>query len=782
MLKRPEFLAQLKEKILLLDGGYGTRFFEMGHGGMPSEVLNIKHPESVLLLHREYVEAGADILLANTFGGNRLKLVESGLEGQIAELNAEGIRLARLAAQSASDKKVLVFGDLSSTGCLPAPSGNGSFFECRDAFKEQAIILAEAGCDGLIVETMTDIKELKAAVIGIREALPDIPLIAHMAFAEDGTSLTGASVEVFAAVMEDLEVDVLGMNCLVGPDKMLAPLRRLAARTSKPLSAEPNAGDPHFDGKKTSYEMDALAFSLFAEEFQELGVSIFGGCCGTTPEHMRSVAAVLKGAKPHPRNVPKRQTLASRTGFYDVGAFTVIGERINPTGRPQLKETQRNRDWSVTLDEAQAQVREGSDVLDVNFGVEKFFDADGIASAFIELDKACGTPLSLDIQTIEFLERALCEYPGRPLVNSSACDVESIQKKIPLLKKYGGMLVLLAMDKDIAMTVEERMSVVHNALQTINAEGIETDRVFVDPLALSIGARNDPKITLGVIEQCRKEGIKTVVGLSNLSHGIPNRSGVNAAFLSRAVDRGLSAAIMNSGDAVCMPVLWGAKLLETGELEQRMEGSRLSPLVEALLGGKGSLVKQMVQDKISEGVPALEVSQVFLGGAMEEIGDLYEAKKIFLPHILFAAETAFPIFDELNALIGTASASRGKIVIATVEGDIHDIGKNIVGTILRAGGFEVIDLGKNVPAAVILDEAEKCNADIIGLSAMMTTTVGRIAEVMELMQQRGLCIPIISGGASMNAELAQLFGVVYAENASESLALCKAKMDTGAGN
>ena len=779
-MRRSEFLSRLKKKILLLDGGYGTRFFEMGYGGMPSESLNIKHPESVLLLHREYVEAGAGILLANTFGGNRLKLTESNLQDRIAEINTEGIRLARRAAQSASDRDVLVFGNLSSTGCLPSPSGDGSFFQCRDAFAEQAAILAEAGCDGLIVETMTDIKELKAAVIGIREVLPEMPLIAHMAFAEDGTSLTGASVEIFAAVMDDLDVDVLGMNCLVGPDKMLAPFRRLASRTNKPLSAEPNAGDPHFDGKETRYEMDALAFSLFAEEFQELGVSIFGGCCGTTPEHIRSVGAVLRKAKAHPRSVEKRQTLASRTTFYDVGAFTVIGERINPTGRPLLKESQRHCDWSVMLEEADAQSREGADILDVNFGVEKFFDADGIARAFIELDKACGMPLSLDIQTVDFLERALCEYPGRALINSSACDTDSLRAKIPLLKKYGGMLVLLAMDKDIAMTAEGRMEDVRRAVKIIEAEGIGSDRVFVDPLTLSIGARNDPEVTLAVIEQCRQEGIKTVVGLSNLSHGIPNRSGVNAAFLSRAIDRGLSAAIMNTGDAVTMPVLWGAKLLETGELEQRVEGSRLSPLVEALLGGKGSSVKQMVQSKLSEGVSPLEVSQVFLGGAMEEIGNLYEAKKIFLPHILFAAETAFPVFDGLNALIGTAHASRGKILIATVEGDIHDIGKNIVGTLLRAGGFEVVDLGKNVPAAVILSEAEKCAANMIGLSAMMTTTVGRIAEVVELMKQRGVNLPIVTGGASMNEELAGLFEVTYARNASDALTLCKSKIGTEA--
>lgn len=770
---RITFRDALKKKIHLLDGGYGTSFFEMGLSGMPSEALNLSHRESVLRLQSEYVKAGSDILIANTFGGNRLKLAESGLDGRIAEINHEGVKIAREAASTAIGRTVFVFGNISSTGALPSPSGNGTFNLCKDVFAEQSRYLAEAGCDGIIVETITDIKEMRAAVIGIRESLPDIPLIVQMAFDEDGTSLTGASVEVFAAVMGDLDVDVVGMNCQVGPDRMLTPFKRLAVRTNLLLSAEPNAGDPHFDGKRTCYEMDALSFSLFAEEFQELGVNIFGGCCGTTPEHIRSISAILHSTIPHPRNPIMTEVLASRTKFLDVGRFTVIGERINPTGRPELKESQRRLDWSVTVNEAHAQTQEGADVLDVNFGVERFFKEDDIASAFIELDRSCGTPLSLDIQTVEFLERALAEYPGRALVNSSAADEDSLSIKLPLLKKYGGMLVLLAMDKDIAMNIDERIRVIENAMVLADSHGISSSRIFVDPLALSIGAGNDPLLTLSVIEECEKRDIKTVIGLSNLSHGIPNRSGVNAAFLSRAMERGLRAAIMNSGDTVCMPVLWGAKLIETGKIEQKTETESLPPLVDALLSGKLGLVREMVQTQLDAGVTPIEVSQSYLGGAMEIVGGLYEEKKIFLPHILYAAETAFPVFEDLNKIIGTSSSTREKILIATVEGDIHDIGKNIVSTILRAGGYEVIDLGKNIPADFIVEKAEEFGVSLIGLSAMMTTTVSRIGEVSKLLEERGKRIPIISGGASMNEELSQLFAVHYAGNASDALSVTK---------
>jgi 5-methyltetrahydrofolate--homocysteine methyltransferase len=623
---------------------------------------------------------------------------------------------------------------------------------------------------------MTDIKELKAAVIAIREVSDETPLIAQMSFDADGSTLTGASLEVFASVMGDLDVDVLGMNCLVGPADTLSNLRRLAAHTDCPLSVEPNAGDPVFDGKNTVYETDAAAFSLYTEEFVEAGASIIGGCCGTTPDYIKAMAAMLRGVVPagaRPRQATRRDMVASRTTVFDLGGFCVIGERVNPTGRKHLQESMRSGDWGPMLDEVASQTREGANVLDVNFGVERFFTEESVAEAVIAIDRASSQPVSLDIQSLDLLERALAEYPGRPIVNSSACDETSLSRKLPLLKKYGGVMILLAMDTEIFDDPKERFAAVERALEYAKHMGFSQDRFIIDPLVMSIGAGCDHRVTLETLRLCAEGGLRTVVGLSNLSHGMPNRPGINAAFLSQAVEIGLSSAIMNSGDGVMMEVFYGALLLKTGRIEDKLSETVLDPMVEALLSGRSKAVEAMVDEKLSSGAPPLDVSQNFLGGAMEKIGSLYESKKIFLPHILFAAETAFPIFDRLNGMMKGVGASRGRVLVATVEGDIHDIGKNIVATVLRAGGFDVIDIGKNVDADEIVKSAKEHVPDVVGLSAMMTTTVGRVSDVALALKKAGVGAHVISGGASMSAELAELFGVRYAADSSAALSLCK---------
>ncbi len=778
-MKRSDFRDLLSRRVLLFDGGYGTSFFARGFADGPAERLNLEHPEVVETLQREYVDAGADILLTNTFGGNRAKLAECGLEARIAEVNAGGVAIARRAAVSTGDRNVLVFGDISSTGRFPVPSGEGSFDACARIFAEQAALLAEAGCDGLIVETMTDIKELKSAVVGIRECLPNIPLVAQMAFDVTGATLTGATVEVFAALLGDLDVDVLGMNCLIGPEPMLPVFRRLAAASGCLLSVEPNAGDPRFDGTRTHYEMDPLAFSLFAESFVDAGASIVGGCCGTTPEHIRAMRALIRDARPRARIVRRSQILTSRTMCFDVSTsdFMRVGERINPAGRPALKERILARDWSALVEEAASQVQEGADVLDVNFGVEKLLDERAIAEGILELDRAGCAPLSLDIQTLPFLERALREYPGRPLVNSSAADRASLAPKLALLKKYGGMMILLAMGESIPVTAVERMELVRSAVAIAEREyGVSRDRLIVDPLVMAVGAGNDPRVALDVIAACREEGLRTCVGLSNVSYGMPDRGGINAAYLAQCVERGLGAAILNPGDALVTESLRGALILRTGKLEgaaATRAKEHENPLVAALLAGKSVGARKILQSALDAGTPPLEASQCLLGAAMEEIGALYEAKAIFLPHLLFAAQTAFGLFDWLNDLCPAQSASKGLVLVATVQGDIHDIGKNIIATVLRAGGYEIVDLGKDVGADAIVERARALAPGVVALSAMMTTTVGRVGELASRFKEEGIACPIIAGGASMSEELARLWGVHYGGNGSEGLALCR---------
>jgi 5-methyltetrahydrofolate--homocysteine methyltransferase len=577
MITRAEFKQMLTERTLLLDGGYGTSFLEMGLGEVPPEALNIDHPKKVEGMHSAYTDAGADILITNTFGANRIKLRENSLEKKIEEINFSAVEIARRAAKS-SRRRVLIFGDMSSTGNLPRPSGEGSWSECLKAFEEQAHLLLDAGVDGLIVETMTDIKELKAAVTAIRRISSKTPLIAHMAFDASGASLTGTPVEVYAAVMNDLDVDVLGMNCLLGPQDMIPNIRRLASATDRFLSAEPSAGTPFFNGKRTLYRADPLEFSLFAEELVEAGASIIGGCCGVTPDHIRAISAILKGVAPasrRARDFKPSAVLASRTAVIDAGeGFCVIGERISTTVGKRLRDSIKDGDWSVMTDFAAAQAIEGAHALDISFSAEpaenaedaeKFFTADNISDDVVSLDRAASLPLSLDIQSADLMECAMTEYPGRALINSCTCDEGALSVKLPLLKKYGGVMILLAMDSKIQEDATERVSAVERALEYASGLGLGEDRFIIDPLVTPYGAGCGHKVTLDTIELCARRGLRTTIRLSNLSRGMPgmpNRSGINAAFLARAIELGLNSAILNTEDGVVMQTLSGALLLK----------------------------------------------------------------------------------------------------------------------------------------------------------------------------------------------------------------------------
>jgi 5-methyltetrahydrofolate--homocysteine methyltransferase len=777
-MERGTFVELLRKRVFILDGAYGTLFQSMGSGKVPGELLNLQNPDIVRRAYGLYLEAGADILLSNTFQGNRIKLAEFGAADRHDEINRLGVALALEAAATKKDGagpggRALVLGDITSTSNFPAPFGKASMEELETVFGDQAAAIAAAGADAIIIETMTDIKEFKAAVLGIRGRLPAIPIIGHMTFDENGLSLTGTSVEIFAAVADDLDVDAVGVNCSLGPDQLLPVFKRLAARTSKPLCVEPNAGKPEFDGQKTSYKMGPEDFGRYVEDFADCGASIIGGCCGSGPEHVRAMARMLGNRVARPRSPEKRSILASRNAAHDLSEFCVIGERINPASRKPFQAELEAGTLETVYKDAHDQAEEGACALDVNFGVEKTLKPGLVAEAIRGLDKRSSLPLSLDIQTPELLEEALREYPGRALVNSSSCDPEDLGRKLALVKKYGGVLVLLSMARKIPETSEERIQTVQKALEAIKAAKLSRERVLVDPLVLSIGAGKDPQVTLDTIGELACCGLKTTVGLSNLSFGMPERSSINAAFLAQAVARGLSSAIMNPGDSVVMSTLKGALLIKNGRSNLKASSDIQDPLVRALLSGKSKEVSRIVDAALAQRSP-IEVSQDLLGKAMEDIGVLYETKKIFLPHLLFAAETAFPIFDYLNAKVSGESSSRGTVLLATVEGDVHDIGKNIIATVLRAGGFTVIDAGKDKSPQAILDEARALRPDIIGLSAMMTTTVGKVGETKAGLEAAGMECPVIAGGASMNEGLARRFSVHYCSNGSEALALCKA--------
>ncbi|AZR72689.1 homocysteine methyltransferase [Anoxybacter fermentans] len=768
-MKRNEFLQLLKERILLLDGGYGTEFFKRGYGEIPGELLNLRAPEVVETLQREYVEAGADIILTNTFSANRPKLISLGFEEYFEEINARAVEIARRAGKD----KTLVFGDLSSTGNFPRPLGSMNFEEAVQAFYEQARILYEAGVDGFIIETMSDIKELKAAVYGIRSVTRKLPIIANMTFDSSLRAVTGTSVAIFATTFEDLDVDVIGINCTLGPEEMINVFKELANYTTKPLLVEPNAGEPIYDGKKLSYKMLPEHFAIYVEDFVDLGTNIIGGCCGTSPEHIKVMGKLLSKRKPIQRKVHFTQALTSRTVYRTLEPFAVIGERINPASRKKFQEEIVEKNFQTLLKEAAFQEKKGATLLDVNLGIEKLLTEEHFKDAVIKLDRQSSIPISFDIQTSNYLEVALREYPGRPLINSARVTEKSLESRIELLKKYGGMLILLAMGKEIPKTPEERFKKILEGISILEENGISKERVLADPLVLSLGAKKDPYVTLETVRLLTEAGIKTTMGLSNLSFGLPNRSYINGAFLAQAIEKGLTSAIMNPGDSFVMGSLQGSLALKGKKITEEEKVLTEDPMVEALLSGNFDQLRSLVEKELEQSSP-LEVSQNILRKAMEEIGVLYTEGKIYLPQLLLASETAQPIFDFLNSFISEEKTYKGKVVLATVEGDIHDIGKKIVGTVLKSGGFEVIDAGKDVPAEEILKIVKKERPDILGLSAMMTTTVGRVEEVAALLKQENVKVKLIAGGASMNSSLAKKFGCDgYAQNASDALILCK---------
>jgi len=766
-MRRDEFLKLLEKRVLFLDGAYGTELFKRGFRGKLVEALNIENPEMVRELQRDYTDAGADILLTNTFSANRVKLAQYGIEQLIERINAKAVEIAKSACKG--DR--LVFGDMSSTGTFVKPLGEVDFERAYETFREQAQILVDSGVDGIIIETMSDLKELKAAVLAVRDVSRDIPLIVSMTFEEDGKSVTGTSVEIFATLMNDLDVDVVGINCTLEPKQMLSVFSRLAKYSRKPLCVEPNAGKPMLAGNKLVYRTSPEEFAIYMRDFVELGANIVGGCCGTGPEHIKLMRNYIGKRTPVQRAVRREQFLASRTVLKPIEPFLIIGERINATGKKKLQEEIRQMNFSQLVRLAQEQEQEGCAAIDVNLGLEKVLSEEHFRGVINELDRYASLPLSIDVQTLNFLEVCFREYVGRALLNSATCDEKHLLARIELIKRYGGMLIVLCMEKDIPEHSEDRVRLAKKAVEILKAEGVDLERVFFDPLVLPIGVKKDHRVTVETVRKLKELGLKTSIGLSNLSFGLPERENVNAAFLSLCMDAGLSAAILNSKEQTTMNVLRGALALK-GEQLVKVDQLEEEPLVNYILRGQREQIMNLIQEMLKVHEP-LHVSQNVLAKAMERVGQLYATGKIYLPHLLLAAETVQPVFDYLNSLIGSDKNTLGKVLLATVQDDIHDIGKKIVATVLRSGGFEVVDLGKNVPAERVLEAVKELKPDIVGLSAMMTTTVGYVKATADLLRKKGVEVFVIAGGASMNQQLAQQFGVYYAKDALEALNLCK---------
>ncbi|BBJ28687.1 homocysteine S-methyltransferase family protein [Athalassotoga saccharophila] len=765
-MRRNELSEILKDRVLILDGAYGTELMRRGFKESPEEIV-LSHPEAIKKLHEEYVNAGSNAILTSTFGANPIKLSKIGLESYHEKIVRDAVRIAK-----SISKDVLIFGDIGPTGDLPYPLGERTFDEYYDNFQKTASILIEEGVDAIILETFTDILELKAAYMAVRDISKDIFLIAHLTFEKNGRTLTGTDPVNFAITFDDLDVDAIGMNCSLGPEEMLPIFEELSKYTHKLLTVEPDAGAPILKGEKVEYPVTPEEFAIHMDSYWEAGANIIGSCCGSNPLHTRKISTVVGKRGPVDRESKKIFAISGPSSVVNFDKFVVIGERLNPAGKKRLSQAIKDEDVNYLIDQARDQVDHGAHALDVNFGVEQTVSRNFMSKSVAALSYKVNVPLSLDIQTYDFLEFVMKRYPGRPLINSARAVEEEFVKRASLVKKYGGILITLSMGERVPESFEERKKSIEYALEMAERIGLTRDRLIFDPIVLAIGAGSDARETLKTIKYLDSVGLKSVFGLSNISFGMPDRSYINGAFLAMSILNGLSSAIMNPIDEIVMGNMKASLLLtKRSQIEiEKIQGT--DELLNFVLTGAEDKLMKAVDDLISVEDP-VSIIENHLKPVMDRVGDLYGSGKIFLPQLILAAQTAQKAFEKVQKLIPSGSET-GKFVIATVKGDVHDIGKNIVATIVKSAGYRVIDLGRDVPSERIIETVEKENPVMVGLSAMMTTTAPRIKEVVDGMKKKHLNVPVIAGGASLNETLAKDLGAdFYAKSATDAIKYLK---------
>lgn len=776
--------------IVFFDGALGTMLQSRGlKAGDVPEDWNISNPDTVLDIHRQYVRAGSDIIVANTFGANNLKY-----HGRfsVSRVVRAAVKLAREAV--GADGRVAL--DLGPTGRLLKPSGDLDFDRAYSAFAETVRCGAEAGCDIVLIETMSDTMELKAAVLAAREN-SCLPVMATVALNEDGKLLTGADVECVATLLESLGVDAYGFNCGIGPDLMLPYVQRLARLTTKPIMIKPNAGLPSLKDGKTVFTVDPETFARHVGELVKAGASFVGGCCGTTPAHIEAAKKSLVGLSAGALAVKDDRTVVS-SGTHVVelhhGEGLVIGERINPTGKKRLKESYVKGDRAYILREAVSQIDAGARILDVNCGVPGLDEAATLEATVESVQSVSTAPVQIDTADPRALERALRRVNGKALINSVNGKRESMDAVFPLVKRYGGVVVALCLDEDgIPPTSEGRLAIARKILAEGSKYGLGAKDFVFDALTLAVSADAEAaKTTLETVGRLTDElGVHTVLGVSNVSFGLPNRPALNNAMYTLAKRAGLSAAIANpavigeSSDAAAVDVLLGRdpnceKWISLCRQSENVaascvapDGDLMSRLAHSIKRGLKEDSREIAVQLADQGVEAVMIVEKAIVPALEEIGKGFESGKVFLPQLLMSADSAGSAFEavrsSLNASAGVSPKGR-PVVIATVKGDIHDIGKNIVRALLENYGFDVIDLGRDVAPEIIVDAARKANAMMVGLSALMTTTVGAMAETVALIKASGLNCRTCVGGAVVTQDYADAIGAdFYAKDAMRTV-------------
>lgn len=790
-----------EDRYILFDGGMGTMLQAKGMkiGAIP-ELLNIDNPEWIIDIHKQYINAGANVIYANTFGANSYKLKNSGKS--VKEVIKAGIANAKKACEGTD---TLVALDIGPIGQLLEPTGTLRFEEAYEIYKEQ--LLAGKEADLVVFETQTDLYELKAAVLAAKENT-DLPIVCTMTFEKNHRTFTGCGISNMALTLDGLGVDAMGVNCSLGPMDLYPVIEELSKTTSTPIVVKPNAGLP--DPVTNQYDISAEDFANQLKKFSEYGVQILGGCCGTTPEYIKAIKKVFNGQRIYRRTVTKQASVCSATETVLINQPRIIGERINPTGKKKFKEALLNNDIDYILNQAIEQVHAGAEILDVNVGLPGVDEKSMMVKAVKAIQSITEVPLQIDSTIPEVLEAALRVYNGKPIINSVNGEEHSLQTVLPLVKKYGAAVVGLTLDENgIPKRSDERLSIARKILDRALSLGIPKEDVYIDCLTLTASAEQDGVIeTLKAVKRVKEElGLKTVLGVSNISFGLPGRELVNHTFLAMALMNGLDLPIINPNVAAMSGTVLSYRLLmgydrnsieyieaynkslqymmttksavvkkndaQAGVVEKSGDSNSLEYAIENGLKNDGARITR----EMLAVMDSMEIINAHLIPALDKAGNAFEKGKIFLPQLIMAADVAqaaFAVIKEEMSKQSDSSISKGKIVLATVKGDIHDIGKNIVKVLLENYGYTVIDLGKDVDYQTVVDAVIEHNVKLVGLSALMTTTLISMENTIRLLKQNNLDCKIMVGGAVLTPEYAKQIGAdYYSKDAKESVDIAK---------
>ena len=773
---------KILNEIVVFDGAFGTELQKRGlKPGEHPEEWNITHKNEIIDVHKSYINAGADVINANTFGANRFNFKD-----RTEEIIFAAVKNAKQAVKE-SGKECFVTLDIGSLGKLLKPAGDLDFEEAVDVFKEIVIHGTNAGADLILIETMTDSLETKAAVIAAKEN-SDLPVFVSNAYDISERLLSGTDAEGMVALLEGLRVDAIGINCSLGPVQMLPIAEKICKYSSLPVFVCPNAGLPREENGKTVFDVGADEFAEVVKKFVQMGVHGIGGCCGTTPEFIKKLSEIKKDFSPIPVEKKNYTVVSSYAKNVYFGERPIlIGERINPTGKPKFKQALRDNDIGYILGEATGQKEKNVHILDVNVGLPEIDEVRMMQDAVTSIQAITDLPLQIDTSDFDAMEKAMRIYNGKPMINSVNGKAEVMEKVFPLVKKYGGVVVGLTLDENgIPETAEGRIAIAEKIYETAEKYDIGKKDIVIDPLALTISSdRNSANVTLESVRRIKEDfGGNTILGVSNISFGLPCRENINSSFFTMAMQKGLSSAIINPYSDKMMESYYSFLALANCENgtenyidfassfteEKKVATHEITSLKTAIEKGLEEKAKILATELIKEKT-ALEIINEEIVPALDSVGEKFEKKTLFLPQLLMSANAAKNAFDVIKSTMANEKqTSKGKIILATVKGDIHDIGKNIVKVILENYSYDVIDLGKDVPPQVIIDTAKKENVSLVGLSALMTTTVPAMKETISLLKKELPHCKTVVGGAVLTEEYAKMIGAdKYAKDAMETV-------------